>query len=394
MSRVCFSRFGLFPGHIAHETPGPLPARRIGAAVLLLAVCCLSPAPHARAQVTLLVPSQPGIEAPAKTEKHDAQAKPREEQKIQLSEQNPAQPVPPGPARPAAEQAQGKGQEARGAQTGPAAALPLPPTTPLTPENIGKNATTPVSDTAQPPAQTPKQPSIAEEVDVLITMMRPFQHEGLGMDMPQLFTVLRYDDATPAKDGVLQPERRDLLGDVEEIRYLDQKAWGANVALASPGLYQFMIEARPWWDAARNRFVQHFVKTTLPVYGVERGWELPVGQRFEILPLTRPFGLTAPVLFSGRALLNGQPLPGAPVRMARINTDKSSAPTPWHEQLEARTDSEGQFSFVLNQAGWWCCMAVAPGDPLRGPDGQAKPLELGALFWLYVDSPAAEPRKR
>lgn len=141
---------------------------------------------------------------------------------------------------------------------------------------------------------TPRQPAIAEEVDVLITMMRPFQHEGLGMDMPQLFAVLRYDEATPVKDGVLQPERRDLLGDVEEIRYLDQKAWGANVALASPGLYQFIIEARPWWDAARDRFVQHYVKTTLPVYGVERGWELPVGQRFEIQPLTRPFGLTAP----------------------------------------------------------------------------------------------------
>lgn len=80
--------------------------------------------------------------------------------------------------------------------------------------------------------------------------------------------------------------------------------------------------------------------------------------------------------------------------MARINTDKSSAPTPWHEQLEARTDGAGQFSFVLNQAGWWCCMAVASGDPLRGPDGQAKPLELAALFWLYVDNPAAETRKR
>lgn len=163
---------------------------------------------------------------------------------------------------------------------------------------------------------------------MLITMMRPFQHEGLGMDMPQLFAVLRYDEATPVKDGVLQPERRDLLGDVEEIRYLDQKAWGANVALASPGLYQFIIEARPWWDAARDRFVQHYVKTTLPVYGVERGWELPVGQRFEIQPLTRPFGLTAPALFSGRALLNGQPLPNAPVRMARINTDKSRRALP------------------------------------------------------------------
>lgn len=128
---------------------------------------------------------------------------------------------------------------------------------------------------------------------------------------------------------------------MEEIRYLDQKAWGANVALSRPGLYQFVIEARPWWDAARDRFVQHYVKTTLPVYGVERGWELPVGQHFEIQPLTRPFGLTAPALFSGRVLFNGKPLDNAPVRMSRINTDKQSAPTPWQEELAARTDKNG-----------------------------------------------------
>ncbi|WP_165071245.1 DUF4198 domain-containing protein [Desulfovibrio sp. ZJ200] len=394
MSRACFSRFRLFLRHIAHEPVGRAPTRQTGTAALLLALCCLLPAPGVRAQVTLLVPSQPGIEAPARTERPNPSAKAREEQKKQASEQNPARAVLPTPARPAAEPARDRGQKKQDAQTENAAAVPLRPATPPAPGTIDKNATSPAPGAAQQPAERPGQPAIAEEVDVLITMMRPFQHQGLSMDMPQLFSVLRYDDATPAKDGVLQPERRDLLGDVEEIRYLDQKAWGANVALTSPGLYQFIIEARPWWDAARDRFVQHYVKTTLPVYGVERGWNLPVGQHFEIQPFTRPFGLTAPALFSGRALLNGQPLPGTSVRMARINTDKSNAPTPWHEQLEARTDSAGQFSFVLNQAGWWCCMAVAPGDPLRGPDGQAKPLELGALFWLYVDSPAAETGKR
>lgn len=392
MSRACFSRFLLFSSQLAHKTPGHLPLPRWGTAALFLTVCCLCAAPPARAQVTLLVPSQPGIEAPAKTEKHDSSVRPKEEQKKQGAEQNPSQALPPPSAGPAAEAAQNKEPETRDAQTEAGSALPSP--LPATSETIDKNAATPASAPAQQPTETPRPPAIAEEVDVLITMMRPFQHQGLSMDMPQLFSVLRYDDATPSKDGILQPERRDLLGDVEEIRYLDQKAWGANVALASPGLYQFIIEARPWWDAARDRFVQHYVKTTLPVYGVERGWELPVGQRFEIQPLTRPFGLTAPALFSGRALLNGRPLPGATVRMARINTDKSTAPTPWHEQLEARTDSVGQFSFVLNQAGWWCCMAIAPGDPLRGPDGQPKPLELGALFWLYVDGPTAETRKR
>ncbi|GFH63080.1 MAG: conserved hypothetical protein [Candidatus Desulfovibrio kirbyi] len=248
--------------------------------------------------------------------------------------------------------------------------------------NIEKNAA------AQARTESDSQ-DITEEVDVLVTMMQPFAYENLVMDIPQFFTVLRYDNATPSREGVLQPEQHNLLGDMEEIRYLGKKAWAANVALKKPGLYQFLIEARPWWDAARKYFVQHYVKTTLPVYGIERGWDVPAGQRFEIQPLTRPFGLTAPAFFSGRVLLNGQALPNASLRMARINTDKRGAPTPWHEELAAVTDTAGQFAFVLSLPGWWCCTALTPGAPLHGPDGEMRPLELGALFWLYVDSHAS-----
>lgn len=371
---------------------------------LLVLLCCLTIAHPVTAQVTLLVPSQPSIEAPAKpdnpdktakpdkadkVEKETAQAKGKEEQKKNTAEQKITQ-TPPNVAAEAVPAPKPQTNETTVDQQADGRS-PAAPAAATAAETNGQDAA--ASDEAAKPEPL-QAPPISEEVDVLISMMRPFQHEGLPMDMPQLFAVLRYDDNTPAKDGVLQPERHDLLGDVEEIRYLDQKAWGANVALSRPGLYQFVIEARPWWDAARDRFVQHYVKATLPVYGVERGWELPVGQRFEIQPLTRPFGLTAPALFSGRVLFNGKPLDNAPVRMSRINTDKQSAPTPWQEELAARTDKNGQFAFVLNQSGWWCCAAIAAGDPLKGPDGQSKPLELGALFWLYVDGAAAEPRKR
>lgn len=247
----------------------------------------------------------------------------------------------------------------------------------------------------EPAAAIPKAPSasIAQEVDVLITMMYPFRHLGLPMDMPQLFAVLRYDETTPTRNDILQPERRDLLGDIEEIHYLGQKAWGANVALDRPGLHHFIIEARPWWDAARQRFIQHYVKAIVPVYGVEHGWNLPAGLRLEILPLSRPFGLTAPAIFSGRAVRNGVPMTDISIRMLRINTDKHIAPTPWHQELAARADSNGQFSFVLNRPGWWCCQASTEGVPLKGPDGQLKPLELSALFWLYVDAPQTDEKR-
>ena len=340
-------------------------------------------APSAQAQVTLLVPSQPSIEAPAPRQKQDAPAK-REDKKDEKRQQD-------------AKTASGKADQPADAAGKQPEQAPAGPTAEGKPAPSGEAA--PADAPAKPeqaaaPAPAPADTQIDEEVDVLITMMRPFLYEGLVMDMPQMFAVLRYDSTTPIKDGVAQPERRDLLGDMEEIRYLNQKAWGANVALTKPGLYQFIIEGRPWWDAAHGRFLQHYVKTTLPVYGVERGWSLPVGQRFEIVPLSRPFGLTAPAMFSGVVLMDGKPLAAASVRMSRINTEKRPVPTSWHEDIAARTNNKGEFSFVLNQPGWWCCMASIPGDPLKGPDGQPKPLQLGTLFWLYVDSLSSETRKR
>ncbi len=254
-----------------------------------------------------------------------------------------------------------------------------------------------VAKSGAPDAESEK-PAVQEEVDVLLSMMRPIRHEAVPVDMPQLFAVLRHDADAAAPQGGAQPERRDLLGDVEEIRYLDQKAWGANVALDKPGLYQFILEGRPWWDEDRQTFLRHQAKVTLPVHGVDRGWNEPCGQSFEILPLTRPFGLTAPVLFSGRILLDGKPLAGAPVRMVRINADGAAHPTPWHGELAAMSNAAGEFSFVLAQPGWWCCEALVAGEPLKGPDGELKPVERGALFWLFVEnaSPARgdDGRKR
>ena len=360
-------------------------------AALWAFLSCLIFAASAQAQVTLLVPSQPSVEAPAPRPKAEAPAK-REDKKDEKRPQEAkvAAAKPDQPADPAAKQLDQNPAENKPAANGDTA----PADAQAKAEQTQSTAQSAAQSPAQAAAQAATEPQIDEELDVLITMMRPFQYEGLVMDMPQMFAVLRYDNATPVKDGVAQPERRDLLGDLEEIRYLNQKAWGANVALTKPGLYQFIIEGRPWWDAAHGRYLQHYVKTTLPVYGVERGWSLPVGQRFEIVPLSRPFGLTAPAMFSGTVLMDGKPLAAASVRMARINTEKRTVPTSWHEDIAARTNGKGEFSFVLNQPGWWCCMASIPGDPLKGPDGQPKPLQMGALFWLYVDSLSSETRKR
>lgn len=264
------------------------------------------------------------------------------------------------------------------------------------PNTAGKTAANKVADKAVAKAaakadtegKEAAEAVAGEEIDVLITMMQAENSKGLNMEMPQLFSVVRYGGTGE------QPERHDLLGDVEEIRFLGERAWGANVALARPGLYHFLLEGRPWWDQERQIFLQHYVKTTVPVHNVSTGWESPVGLLLEIQPLTRPFGLTAPVLFRARALFNGQAMKDAPVFLHSVTSDgKQALPSPWHASQEGRTNSAGEFAFVLNRAGWWCCVATMPGDSLKGDDGNPRERELSAVFWLYVDAPAGQGQK-
>lgn len=321
-----------------------LPRAALLGCMLSLAVSLTVPAP-ARAEVTLLIPSRTVIDAPV--EKKDAEAQTTK--------------------APAAKEARNNADKGKDA---PAEA---------TPAEEGKT-------------QAAAPPPLNAEVDMLISLMRPREHAAQPMDMPQLFAVLRHDAGTRFVNGTPQPERRDLLGDMEESLYLDTKAWGANVAIDQPGLYQFITETRPRLNAERQCFEQQYVKSILPVCGVEEGWERPAGLRLEILPLTRPFGLTAGSSFTGKALGPDGPLVNARVYMDRIRTEKKTGPLPWQHDLEARTDANGQFTFIPGAPGWWCCVVEVPGQPLKGPDGQPTPLILGSVLWLYVDA-ADQPDK-
>ena len=213
-----------------------LPRAALLGCMLSLAVSLTVPAP-ARAEVTLLIPSRTVIDAPAAKKGAEGQAV----------------------KAPAA-------KEARNGESGteaPAAAVPADG-----------------EDKAQAAAQ-PAPPPLDEEVDMLISLMRPREHAAQPLEMPQLFAVLRHDAGTRFVNGTPQPERRDLLGDMEESLYLDTRAWGANVAIDRPGLYQFITETRPRLNAERQCFEQQYVKSILPVCGVEDGWDRPAGLRLE-----------------------------------------------------------------------------------------------------------------
>lgn len=221
-----------------------------------------------------------------------------------------------------------------------------------------------------------------EETDILIALVEPYEYTGREIDRPQLFGM--YFQSPFQENQKTDLEWIDLLSDIEEIRYLNHKAWSANIDVAKPGLYKFVLETRPWWDERRGIFLQHQGKLLLPILGIDDGWNVPTGQSLEIVPLTNPFGLVAPAFFSGKFLVDGKPLPDMQIIMGKLNTTRAEAPTRWHEAMEARTDANGQFGFVLNKPGWWYCEARIPGNPLKGPDGEMRELLRSTLLWVHV----------
>ena len=232
--------------------------------------------------------------------------------------------------------------------------------------------------------------SDASKVDISIAFAQPSAQIGHDMDTLQMFAVLRY----PAQPGD-QIIRHDLLENLEEAKYLDKKSWRTEIDMSEPGMYQLVLETRPYWEEQRGVFIQQFAQALVPVLGAQHGWESPVGLKMEILPLTRPFGMVAPALFTGRILREGQTLPNTLVHIEYLNEDGRIEQSPYHQTQSVRSNEQGLFSFVCPYPGWWGFAAVTGGDPLKGPDGQAKRTELSGVLWLKVDpQPEIAPKSQ
>jgi uncharacterized GH25 family protein len=228
-----------------------------------------------------------------------------------------------------------------------------------------------------------------KELNVSIAFGHPFAQTATDMDLVQMFAAIKY----PAKEE-RQIIRNEFLDTLKPAKYLKKDAWIGTIPLPNPGLYQLVLETRPYWAEDQGIFLQQFAQTLVPVQGCERGWEIPVGLKLEILPLTRPFGLAAPALFTGRVLLDGKILSDTPVRIEYLNEDKRTVPSPYHQTQRIRTDEHGVFSFICPHSGWWGFAAVTKGDPLKGSDGQPKSTELSGVLWVYIDPPATPKKKQ
>ena len=211
-------------------------------------------------------------------------------------------------------------------------------------------------------------------VQVRFSFWHPF--EGAGMDLEK-----------PREAGVFWGGiKNDLLPALQEQSPQGHKVWQASYVIKKPGDYYFYMTPRPYWEPAEDCFIVHYSKVCLSALGAEEGWDTPLGQRMEILPLTRPYGLYAGNSFRGQVLFMGKPLAGCTVEVEFYNQDQGrKAPSDSHVTQVVKSGPDGTFSFVMPWKGWWGFAALHT-DPERKikKDGKDKDIELGGVIWLYV----------
>ncbi len=212
-------------------------------------------------------------------------------------------------------------------------------------------------------------------VELTLSFSHPFELIGMDLEKPEKFYVVT--------DG----KKTDLLGTLSAARVMDHAAWQTNYRVKRPGVYQFVMEPKAYWEPAEDLSIIHYTKTIVAAFGADEGWDEPVGLPTEIVPLLRPFGNYAGNSFSGRVLMGGKAVAGAEVEVELYNRDDTLvAPDDYHITQVIKADENGVFTFTCPRSGWWGFAALNMAEyTLKNPEGKEKEVELGAILWLYLD---------
>ncbi|MFW6055565.1 MAG: DUF4198 domain-containing protein [Thermodesulfobacteriota bacterium] len=216
-----------------------------------------------------------------------------------------------------------------------------------------------------------------------IKFLHPLERQLMDMARPEQFGVMHSGQKTDLLDS-LKPAKAKSPGQDGK-----STSWTADYRVRRPGDHTFYLEPAPYWEPAEDLFIVHYTKVCVNAYGLEKGWDDPVGLETEIVPLSRPYGLWTNNLFTGRVLLNGKPVPHAEVEIEYLNDSPGNisliqAPAAPFVTQVVKADAEGVFSYAMPKAGWWGFSALSEAGWTLDHDGQEKRVEIGAVYWVQT----------
>ena len=214
-----------------------------------------------------------------------------------------------------------------------------------------------------------------------IAFLHPMEQHLMDMTKPKQFGVLSGGQKIDLTQTL---QKRKGKGQPQS-----STSWQAKYTLKRPGDYTFYMEPQPYWEPAEDTFIIHYTKVCVHGFGLEQGWDQPVGLATEIIPLTRPYGLWTNNLFTGQVLLNGRPVPFAEVEVEYLNGSQNNPslvtpPSDPYVTQVVKADGAGIFSYAMPRQGWWGFAALNQAGWKLPHDGTDKNVELGAVYWVHT----------
>lgn len=186
-----------------------------------------------------------------------------------------------------------------------------------------------------------------------------------------------------AADVYINGKKESLMPILKQKKLEGKTAWDFEYTLKAPGDHIFTVTPDYYFEPAEGVFIRHITKTVVNAFGMENGWDEPVGLKAEIVPLTRPYGMWKGNIFTGQVIYKGKPVAGAEVEVEYYNSGKKiKQPTDAHITQVVKADKNGIFSYAMPFAGWWGFAALIEDDVKVKKDGKSYPVELGALIWI------------
>ena len=230
----------------------------------------------------------------------------------------------------------------------------------------------------------PASPSGSSEQEVAVVYQwgHPFEHQLFDAPRPEAVIAVTPDgrriDLSKSLQKVAIAGEGGKKVAAYRIAYTPQRRGDHLLALTTP----------PIWMPDEEMFFQDTVKVVYHVK-TQRGWDTNARLPFELVPLTRPYGLQPGLAFQAQAIFDGKPLAGALVEVERYNAETPKELPP-DEQItrQVKTDPNGVFTCTPTEPGWWSVTAMHQSGQ-KEREGKMYPIRRRATLWVYVDEAPA-----
>ena len=189
-------------------------------------------------------------------------------------------------------------------------------------------------------------------------------------------------------------KKKDLKNTLKEITFKGNHnsghAYASKYKARRMGDHVIVLKPAPYYEANEDAYIQQITKTIVNIAGTPTDWDVELGLKAEIVPLTKPYAIWEHGSFTGIVKSKGKVVPYAEIEVEYLNRDvnlktnsmgkdKIEAPQDAFVTMTIKANKDGEFTFAIPKAGFWgfCALGVGTDTEYKG-----KELSQDAVIWV------------